>query len=538
MKKKFAKLGGIGLSATLAAAALVIAPAFSASAAIVPTVGSGQPVFLLSDEDGTQIPAGSVKGWNDSVLGSPEESDEDYNSKFVIPEGTGSVRTFIAPRGQEKNQVAWNASGPLGLTPGGILLPNLKPSGNTVAGQGTPTGSGGVATVGGDYSLGIAFIANNGNTVIEADYTYITVVANANPNLATWTFATPTPAVVETAPAITTQPANATVDAGQPATFTAAASGAPTPTVKWQSSTNNGTSWADVAGATSTTLTVANGVTGTQYRAVFTNSKGSATSNAATLTVTPAAPTAPTEPTGTDAGKVTITDPAAGVNTITVALGAGQASKTLTAWAWSTPTNLGSVTTDASGNAIVDISSLPAGAHTVGFTLPGDATFAIVGWGTFTKTANAGDPLTDTVDLKATVTASDLWSLNAEQTAVDFGNVARGGNSTKALGKVTVVDDRNELKGWNLKAENTAFTKGTDSIPASALEITPKPFNNGTLATGITAGTNGAAFATSAPLVSTGTAGALFDADLKFTAPSNANSGEYHSTLTLTLTSK
>jgi hypothetical protein len=89
------------------------------------------------------------------------------------------------------------------------------------------------------------------------------------------------------APTVTTQPANQTVTSGQTATFTAAASGSPTPTVQWQVSADNGTSWTNITGATSTTysFTAQSTDSGKQYRAIFTNLLGSATSNAATLTV-------------------------------------------------------------------------------------------------------------------------------------------------------------------------------------------------------------------------------------------------------------
>src|SRR2546422_6450849 len=55
-------------------------------------------------------------------------------------------------------------------------------------------------------------------------------------------------------PTITTQPANQTVTVGQTATFTAAATGSPTPTVQWQVSTDGGATFNNVSGATSTTL--------------------------------------------------------------------------------------------------------------------------------------------------------------------------------------------------------------------------------------------------------------------------------------------
>jgi hypothetical protein len=92
-------------------------------------------------------------------------------------------------------------------------------------------------------------------------------------------------------PSITTQPTSQTITAGQTVSFIAAATGTPTPTVQWQVSTDGGTSFSNLAGATSPTLsfTVALAQSGNEYRAVFTNVAGSATTNAATLTVAPAA---------------------------------------------------------------------------------------------------------------------------------------------------------------------------------------------------------------------------------------------------------
>jgi hypothetical protein len=102
------------------------------------------------------------------------------------------------------------------------------------------------------------------------------------------------------APAITTQPVSQTVNVGQTASFSAAASGSPTPTVRWQVSTNSGSTWSNIAGATRTTysFTTFPSQTGYEYRAVFTNIAGSATSNAATLSFSPTAvPSITTQPT-------------------------------------------------------------------------------------------------------------------------------------------------------------------------------------------------------------------------------------------------
>lgn len=92
-------------------------------------------------------------------------------------------------------------------------------------------------------------------------------------------------------PSVTTQPNDATVTAGQSASFTAAASGDPTPTLQWWYSTNGGSDWSELAGKTSGTLsfTTSYSMSGYQYEAVFTNVAGPVTSRVATLTVNPSA---------------------------------------------------------------------------------------------------------------------------------------------------------------------------------------------------------------------------------------------------------
>jgi glucose/arabinose dehydrogenase len=100
------------------------------------------------------------------------------------------------------------------------------------------------------------------------------------------------------APQITQHPANVTVNVGQSATFTIAASGAPPLSYQWQ---RNGS---DISGANGTSYTinsVSAGDNNTQFRCVASNAQGNATSNAATLTVI-----------NNQAPAATITQPAAG----------------------------------------------------------------------------------------------------------------------------------------------------------------------------------------------------------------------------------
>jgi glucose/arabinose dehydrogenase len=85
------------------------------------------------------------------------------------------------------------------------------------------------------------------------------------------------------APTITNDPANQTVSAGSPVSFSVSASGTPPLSYQWQ---RNGL---NISGATGSTYTIASAQStddGTRFRAVVSNTAGSATSNEAVLTVT------------------------------------------------------------------------------------------------------------------------------------------------------------------------------------------------------------------------------------------------------------
>jgi hypothetical protein len=114
---------------------------------------------------------------------------------------------------------------------------------------------------------------------------YTVVVSNAGGIVtsATASLTVTTPAI---APAFSTQPSNQTAVAGTSVTFTALASGSPNPSYQWRKDGNA------LLGQTSTALTLNNVQSGDagSYSVVASNSGGSVTSAAATLTVT-AAPT-------------------------------------------------------------------------------------------------------------------------------------------------------------------------------------------------------------------------------------------------------
>jgi uncharacterized protein (TIGR03437 family) len=171
---------------------------------------------------------------------------------------------------------------------------------------------------------------------------YRAVFSNGN-GTATTSAATLTVSAASSGPAVTTQPSSQTVPAGQTATFSAAASGIPTPAAQWQVSTDGGATWVNVvtmAASPAYSFTAAATDNGKQYRAVFTNSVGTATTNAATLTVSalPWGPVVTTQPSNQSV--------APGQTATFSAVASGMPAPTVQ---WQMSVNGGSTWTDASG---------------------------------------------------------------------------------------------------------------------------------------------------------------------------------------------
>ena len=83
---------------------------------------------------------------------------------------------------------------------------------------------------------------------------------------------------VATAPVVTLNPTNQIADSGNTVTLTAAAVGDPAPTVQWQISTDGGSTYTNITGATSPSYTFTANASA-EYQAVFTNSAGLAASS-------------------------------------------------------------------------------------------------------------------------------------------------------------------------------------------------------------------------------------------------------------------
>ena len=133
---------------------------------------------------------------------------------------------------------------------------------------------------GSTYSVGAAATSQSG--------THYRVVVSNNVASVTSGSARLTVTAAAAAPAVTTQPGDQAVVTPATAVFQAAASGTPPPTVQWQLSTDAGVSWNNIAGATAASYTTPATVLaddGQRFRAMFSNSAATVTSNAARLIV-------------------------------------------------------------------------------------------------------------------------------------------------------------------------------------------------------------------------------------------------------------
>jgi uncharacterized repeat protein (TIGR01451 family) len=167
-----------------------------------------------------------------------------------------------------------------------------------------------------DIDAGTVSYANNGSTATADSFTFTVSDSSLSAGPATFAIS------ILKSPTVTLNPSAKAAFAGTFVTFTAAADGSPTPTVQWQASTDSGTTFADVSGATSSTFTFKVGASqdGNLFRAVFANIVGTATTAAAKLTVTPglaitADPVSQTSPVGT---MVTFTAAATGTTRVRV----------------------------------------------------------------------------------------------------------------------------------------------------------------------------------------------------------------------------
>lgn len=132
-----------------------------------------------------------------------------------------------------------------------------------------------------------ATLALNAVALSENGRRYRVLVSNAGGTV-TSSVVRLTVSPAPTLPIIATQPVAASVLVGQSVTFTVVATGNPAPSHQWQSSTDNGLTFTNIAGATGATYTIPAAQladTGKRLRVVVSNSAGSVNSAVVVLTV-------------------------------------------------------------------------------------------------------------------------------------------------------------------------------------------------------------------------------------------------------------
>lgn len=242
-------------------------------------------------------------------------------------------------------------------------------------------------------------------------------------------------------------------------------------------------------------------------------------------------------------------EPAADSTIVPITVGAGYENKTLNVavFAAGNRIELGSVVLDENGAGSIDVAGKGLAlnvAHKLFVYELNGADEVLRGWDSFTLTQS--QPTQDTTELSVEVTNSGKFSIVAPAAqTIDLGEVRRDQvTAPVALGAVTVFDDRDELKGWNLNISSTAFAgpNGT-TVAATALGYSPVGTK---LVPGVTAGAAKVAGEGSFGVLAEGAAGsatgefegAVIDTNLTFKAPVNAAKGVHTATLTLDLVSK
>jgi hypothetical protein len=309
--------------------------------------------------------------------------------------------------------------------------------------------------------------------------------------------------IVNVPPTITTQPANRTVNAGQTATFTVAATGTGTLSYQWK---KNGTT---ISGATSasysTPATVASD-NGASFSVTVTASSVSVNSNAATLTVnTPPAPPAPPTP-------PSITTQPASKTVLSGQTATFSVSATGTApitYQWS--------------NGGIAIS----GATSTSYTTP--ATTNADNGAQFTVTVSNGSGNITSSAATLTVTSATTL-LNASQTTLNFSSVNIGSNSVLPViftngGNSDVTISNVTITGAGYTASGVQSGQIVTPGKTATLNVTFTPSATGPLPGSVKVTSNATNSPASVTLSGTGVQPVSHSVTLTWTASASAVSG-------------
>ncbi|MFZ7088828.1 beta strand repeat-containing protein [Curtobacterium sp. RRHDQ10] len=281
---------------------------------------------------------------------------------------------------------------------------------------------------------------------------------------------------VDAAPAVTTNPVGQSVQPGSTVSFSAAASGTPSPSVQWQRSTDGGGTYVAVFGATATTysFTASAADDGSSYRAVFSNSAGTATTIGATLRVGTAPAFTSSDGTRVVAGRslsFPVTTTGTPVATLTRSGSAFPSWLTFTDRGDGTGVLSGTAPVDAAGTASFTLRASNGFAPdaTQAFTLTVDAsptitsaaatTFAAGTAGSFSVTTTGGFPTPTSIALQGTLPSGVTFVDDGDGTATLAGTPVAGTGGTYPLTIVATAD------GGTAPATTQSFVLTVDEAP-------------------------------------------------------------------------
>jgi invasion protein IalB len=285
-------------------------------------------------------------------------------------------------------------------------------------------------------------------TTADSGASFAVVVSNTAGTV-TSAAATLTVTTAAVAPTITTQPANQTVTAGQTTTFTVVATGTAPLSYQWQ---KNGVNIAGATSASYTTPVTTTADSGASFAVVVSNTAGTVTSSAATLTVNPApAPAIQVSPTSINFGNavvgINLSQALIIKNTGTATLSISQLTATGSAFSvsgFSLPLNV-----SAGQQTTITVAFLPTA------VAPASGNVSIA--------SNAPTSPTS-VGLTGTGIAA-TFTLGINPTSLSFGNVTTGTSSAPQNVAITNTGNSNvTISQINLSVAGYSMTGGSAPV--------------------------------------------------------------------------
>lgn len=271
----------------------------STGAVLTVNVANSAPVFTTQPSSRT-VTAGASVTFTSAASGSPTPTYQWKLNGVNVSGGTAATLTIASAQAVNAGNYTVVATNSLGSVTSNTATLTVNAAATLPIITTQPLSQ--TATIGATVSLSVVATGSpsptyqwkkNNTNISGATSSTLTFSNIQSSSAATYTVAVTNTAgtvtssgavlsvVAPTIPVITTQPTNKTAAPGTTVTFTASATGLPTPTYQWQ---KNGV---NISGATSATLTLSNVAVSNAgtYTMFATNSAGTTASNAATLTV-------------------------------------------------------------------------------------------------------------------------------------------------------------------------------------------------------------------------------------------------------------